>query len=52
MTPDEPKATATNDLKEGNQNTEIQPLSIAQAKMAVAAKYEVSPENVEIIVRG
>jgi len=30
----------------------VRPLSIAEAKAAVAAKYEVSPDKVEIIVRG
>lgn len=30
----------------------VRPLSIAEAKLAVAAKYDVSPDKVEIIVRG
>jgi len=34
------------------QQPHIRPLTIAEAKLAVAAKYETSPENVEIIVRG
>jgi hypothetical protein len=36
----------------GGQQPHVRPLTIAEAKLAVAAKYETSPENVEIIVRG
>jgi hypothetical protein len=50
--PGGPVSIATSDAKGDSLSTGIRPLSIAEAKVAVAAKYDVSPDNVEIIVRG
>lgn len=45
-------APAASVVDKDHRSTHVQPLSIAEAKIAVAAKYDVSPDNVEIIVRG
>jgi hypothetical protein len=52
MLPSGSSATAASVVDKDHRSTHVQPLSITEAKMAVAAKYGVLPENVEIIVRG